>query len=130
MVTGRLISSAALMGLAAAYVAPRTPPVDDGFPNPNPQQLLSIEQKADGLLSNLPPPDSLSQAGITNFQLIAFNENLEVSFFDQIIKNITNYVPGFASHTTGYSQATLLEILDTVKAVSETALEHIPYERY
>ncbi|KAI1358191.1 sexual development protein [Xylaria arbuscula] len=119
MYTRHLLSSAALIGLSSAYVAPRAAPVDDGFPDPNPQQLLNIEQQADGLLSNLAPPDSLSQAGITNFQLIAFNENLEVSFFTELINNITTYVPGFGSNSTGYSQTALLEILNTVKAQEE-----------
>ncbi|KAI0508885.1 sexual development protein [Xylaria bambusicola] len=119
MFTQHLITSATLMGLSAAYVAPRTTPASDGFPDPNPQQLLSIEQQADGLLSNLPPPPQLSDAGITNFQLIAFNENLEVSFFDEIIKNITSHAPGFCSNSSAYSETALLEILTTVKAQEE-----------
>ncbi|KAI0804311.1 sexual development protein [Xylaria sp. FL0064] len=115
----QVICSATLLGLSTAYVAPRAALPDDGFPEPDAQQLLSIEQQADGLLSNLPPPLTLSQAGITNFQLIAFNENLEVAFFDEIISNITNHVPGFASNSSSYSESALLEILKTVKAQEE-----------
>ncbi|KAI0551230.1 sexual development protein [Xylaria curta] len=130
MFSQRLISSAALLALPIAYAAPY--PTDDGFPNPNAQQLLGIEQQADGLLSNLPPPPTLSQAGITNFQLIAFNENLEVSFFSEIISNITNHVPGFEStKSSTWSETELLEILKTVKAQEElhaitaiTTLQH------
>ncbi|RWA09264.1 hypothetical protein EKO27_g5838 [Xylaria grammica] len=114
-----LVYSATLLGLSTAYATPRGTVPDDGFPNPNPQQLLSIEQQADGLLSNLPPPPTLSQAGITNFQLIAFNENLEVSFFQEIISNITNHVPGFEVESSTYSEAALLEVLKTVKAQEE-----------
>ncbi|KAI0532710.1 sexual development protein [Xylaria digitata] len=127
----QLVCSVTLLGLAAAYPASRATLSDDGFPDPNAQQLLSIEQQADGLLSNLPPPPSLSEAGITNFQLIAFNENLEVRFFEEIISNITNHVPGFESKTSMYSEAAILDILKTVKAQEElhaltaiTTLEH------
>ncbi|KAI1637825.1 hypothetical protein F4809DRAFT_640115 [Biscogniauxia mediterranea] len=70
-------------------------PSEDGFPDPDAQQLLEIETEADGLLSDLPPPPTLSEAGIANFQLIAFNENFEVAFFSSLIENITNSVPGF-----------------------------------
>ncbi|KAI1419415.1 sexual development protein [Xylaria sp. FL1777] len=119
MLTQQLLYSATLLGLSTAYVAPRTTPAADGFPDPNAQQLLSIEQQANGLLSNLPPPPTLSQAGIANFQLIAFNENLEVAFFDEVISNITNHVPGFEPKSPQYAEAALLEILKTVKAQEE-----------
>ncbi|KAI0442919.1 sexual development protein [Xylaria telfairii] len=111
--------SAALLALSTAYAAPYAKRSDDGFPNPNAQQILDIEQQADGKLSNAPPPPTLSQAGITNFQLIAFNENLEVRFFEEIISNITNHVPGFESTSSTWSEAELLEILKTVKAQEE-----------
>ncbi|TGJ81395.1 hypothetical protein E0Z10_g7370 [Xylaria hypoxylon] len=132
MFSQQLIYSTALLGLSTAYATPRATLSDDGFPDPNAQQLLSIEQQADGLLSNLPPPPTLSQAGIANFQLIAFNENLEVQFFEDIISNITNHVPGFESFKSStYSEAAILEILKTVKAQEElhaitaiTTLEH------
>ncbi|KAI0905018.1 sexual development protein [Ustulina deusta] len=131
MLTQQLICSATLLGLSTAYVAPRAALADDGFPDPNAQQLLSIEQQASGLLSNSPPPPTLSQAGIANFQLIAFNENLEVQFFNDIISNITNLVPGFEATSSPYSESAILEILQTVKAQEElhaltaiTTLEH------
>lgn len=111
--------SAALLALSTAYAAPYAKRSDDGFPAPSAQQILDIEQRANGRLSNAPPPPTLSQAGITNFQLIAFNENLEVQFFEEIISNITNHVPGFESISSStWSEADLLEILKTVKAVS------------
>ncbi|KAI0967183.1 sexual development protein [Xylaria arbuscula] len=134
MFTQQLLCSAALLGLSTAYVAPRhaySNDSDDGFPNPNAQQLLDIEKQADGLLSNIPPPANLSAAGITNFQLIAFNENLEVAFFSEIISNITNKEPGFECYESPYSESAILDILKTVKAQEElhaitaiTTLEH------
>ncbi|KAI1173237.1 sexual development protein [Nemania sp. FL0916] len=132
MFTNYLISATALLGLSTAYaVTPRMTAPGDGFPSPNAQQLLSIERQADGLLSNAPPPPTLSKAGITNFQLIAFNENLEVKFFEEIISNITNHVPGFEIKSSPWSTAEILDILETVKAQEElhaitaiTTLEH------
>ncbi|KAI0592995.1 sexual development protein [Biscogniauxia sp. FL1348] len=115
MRTSILIISAAVLGLVAGYAIPS----DDGFPDPNAQQLLSIETEADGLLSNLPPPPTLSEAGITNFQLIAFNENFEVAFFSSLIENITNSVPGFDMPWNNWDRDALLEILKTVKAQEE-----------
>jgi hypothetical protein len=118
MLTRYLTYSTTLLGFTAAYVTPRVATSDDGFPGPNAKQLLNMEQQANGLLSSLPPPPKLSAAGITNFQLIAFNENLEVSFFDSIIKNITDHVPGFEYKSASRSEAEIVEILKTVKAVS------------
>ncbi|KAI1163802.1 sexual development protein [Nemania serpens] len=132
MFTRYIAYSATLLGLSLARATPYVTPSGDGFPGPNAQQLLSIEEQAGGLLSNAPPPPTLSQAGIANFQLIAFNENFEVAFFDSIIKNITNHVPGFEFKSSSqWSEADLLEILKTVKAQEElhaitatTALKH------
>lgn len=119
MFTRYIAYSATLLGLSLARATPYATPSDDGFPNSNAQQLLSIEKQAGGLLSNAPPPRTLSQAGIANFQLIAFNENFEVGFFDNIIKNITNHVPGFEIKSSfKWAEADILEILKTVKAVS------------
>ncbi|KAI1499244.1 sexual development protein [Biscogniauxia marginata] len=120
-----LAASAAVLGLAAGYAIPN----DDGFPNPNAQQLLDIENQADGRLSNLPPPPTLSQAGIANFQLIAFNENFEVAFFSSLVENITNHVPGFEANK--WNEGKILEILKTVKAQEEihaiTAIETLKH---
>ncbi|KAI0399346.1 sexual development protein [Xylaria palmicola] len=117
MFTRRLAYCTALLGLSTAYAAPT--PSDDGFPKPNEQQLLAIEQQANGRLSDAPPPPTLSQAGITNFQLIAFNEHLEVKFFEELISNITNHVPGYEPDSSTWSEADILEILKTVKAQEE-----------
>ncbi|KAJ2993258.1 hypothetical protein NUW58_g1892 [Xylaria curta] len=125
MLAKRFAYSTALLGLSTAFARSSNAVSDDGFPDPNAQQLLSIEQQADGLLSNIPPPPTLSQAGIANFQLIAFNENLEVKFFEEIINNITNHVPGFESELSMWSEAKILEILKIVKAVSIDPVEDL-----
>jgi hypothetical protein len=117
MFAKHIVSAAALLGLAATYAIPS----DDGFPNPSDQQLLSIEQEAGGLLSNAPPPPKLSEDGIANFQLIAFNEQFEVAFFSSLIDNITNNVDGYQSAPGLGNTGALLEILQTAKAVSAHA---------
>ncbi|KAH9995342.1 sexual development protein [Xylariaceae sp. FL0662B] len=115
MLTSKLAGLTAIFRVISAYAIPPS----DGFPNPNPQQLLDIERQADGLLSNLPPPPRLSQAGIVNFQLIAFNENFEVAFFSSLIDNITNHVHPFPVVPIHIRLADILEILQTVKAQEE-----------
>ena len=67
----------------------------DGMPYPSPSDLEMIEENAHGTLPNTPPPPSLSEGGITNLKLIAFNELFEVAFFHQLITNITHKVPGY-----------------------------------
>ncbi|CAJ2512500.1 Uu.00g055150.m01.CDS01 [Anthostomella pinea] len=115
MLTTTLASSAAILGLAAGYAIPNT----DGFPSPNAEQPLTIETQADGLLSNLPPPPTLSAAGITNFQLIAYNEHYEVAFFTSLIDNITNHVDNYEYVSVNRDEAEIVEILKTVKAQEE-----------
>lgn len=64
--------------------------LNDGYPNPSDQQALDIAKVADGTLPNAPPPQSLSNISLTAFQLIAFNENFEVAFFQSMLNNLTN----------------------------------------
>lgn len=68
----------------------------DGFPTFNTQQLAAVETLAHGTLTNgnPPPPGSISDLGITSLQLVNFNENFEVFFFDSLIKNITSAQSG------------------------------------
>lgn len=91
-------------------------PTSDGFPNPSPEQLATIQQKAGGQLPNSPPPPKLANSSLTTFQLIAFNENFEVAFFSSLIDNITNNAPGFQLDDQK-KKADLLSILEAVKAV-------------
>ncbi|RDW78839.1 putative sexual development protein (LsdA) [Aspergillus mulundensis] len=79
-----------------------TPILPDGLPYPTPEQLQQIEQAAHGTLPGLPLPTNASAVGITNLQLLAFQEHVEVAFFHQLIGNITR-------NTTGYTFATDLE---------------------
>ncbi|KAK3331524.1 hypothetical protein B0H66DRAFT_573156 [Apodospora peruviana] len=89
---------------------------DDGFPNPNPEQLKKIQNLADGTLSNAPPPAVAPKASsFTAFKLIAMNEQFEVAFFTSLIKNITDNVPGFELPSSAKKDE-LLDILETVLA--------------
>ena len=67
----------------------------DGLPNPSPSELEQIEQNAHGTLPNGPPPAVISEEGIVNLQLIAFNELFEVAFFNELLKNVTSEVEGY-----------------------------------
>lgn len=120
MLFKHLISPAALLRVVVGYAIPST----DGFPNPDDQQVLKIEVEAGGLLSNAPPPPKLSDDGIANFQLIAFNEQFEVAFFSSLVENITNNVAGYQSAPGVQDIGTLLKILNTVKAVSHGLPTH------
>lgn len=111
-----------LVVLAGATIAaPAIPrsyniPAGDGFPNPSPDQLVTIQQKAGGQLSNAPPPPKLANSSLTAFQLIAFNENFEVAFFSSLRDNITNNAPGFQLDDHK-KRDELLSILEAVIAV-------------
>ncbi|GAD92491.1 sexual development protein (LsdA), putative [Paecilomyces variotii No. 5] len=71
------------------------PPLPDGMPNPSAEQLADIEHKARGTLPNTPPPSHISPEGITSLKLIAFNELFEVAYFNDLLLNVTNNVPGY-----------------------------------
>ncbi|KAI0397750.1 sexual development protein [Xylariaceae sp. FL0594] len=120
MLFQRFVAFGALLGLAAARAVSQTGSAMNLVPKgSNDQESLdAIERQAGGRLPNLPPPPTLSATGIVLFQLIAFNENLEVAFFDEIISNITNHVPGYKRglKSSGTSKSALLDILRTVKA--------------
>lgn len=124
-------ASATFAGLASA--APAVPrsyssPSTDGFPTPNPQQLLAIEKEADGQLSNAPPPPKIADSSLTAFQLIAFNENFEVAFFSSLIENVTSDNDGYGL-ASDEKKDKMLSILETIKAVSY-CLFHPSSHRY
>lgn len=84
--------------IIAAPTSPNRGPshqLPDGFPTPSPSQLNQIEANAHGTLPNGPPPPTISNMGIVNLQLIAFNELFEVAFFHELFTNITDNVPGY-----------------------------------
>ncbi|KAJ9203722.1 hypothetical protein DTO164E3_22 [Paecilomyces variotii] len=71
------------------------PPLPDGMPNPSEEQIEDIERRARGTLPNTPPPSTISPEGIVSLQLIAFNELFEVAYFNELLLNVTNNVPGY-----------------------------------
>ncbi|KAL4980284.1 hypothetical protein BDW66DRAFT_156858 [Aspergillus desertorum] len=87
--------------LSLALAAPTAESVDSNpllphdLPHPTPEQLQRIEQAAHGTLPGLPLPTNASAAGITNLQLLAFQEHVEVAFFHQLVGNITRNVSGY-----------------------------------
>ncbi|TID26957.1 late sexual development protein [Venturia nashicola] len=98
-----LLSTVSAAPVAQASSAPFTNPVpfsSAGFPDPNAAQLLAIELQAHGTLPNGSPPAMISANGITNLQLVEFNENFEVAFFGSLLNNITTNVPGFQIYDT------------------------------
>jgi hypothetical protein len=96
------------------------PFVNNGFPTPNNDQLLNIEELAHGTLPNgpPPPPGAISADGITNLQFIEFNENFEVAFFSSLLHNVTANVDGFKIQDTKQRDF-VLEVLTAVLAVSK-----------
>jgi hypothetical protein len=97
MVWSKTLAPAALFGAAYASKIPRAygEPSANGFPNPNADQQVAIAKQAGGKLPNSPPSSSLGDNTATAFQLIAFNELFETSFFTSLINNITSGVPGY-----------------------------------
>ncbi|OAG01935.1 uncharacterized protein CC84DRAFT_1189320 [Paraphaeosphaeria sporulosa] len=91
-------------------------PLPDGFPNPSPDQIKNIQDRAHGTLPNMPLPTGLSEDGITNFKLIAFNELFEVAFFYELVQNITNEVEGYKF---GADKDQVLQNLNVILAVEE-----------
>jgi hypothetical protein len=120
-----ILSTVYALPVAQSSVAPAAPSstvipfVNNGFPAPSSAQLLAIEELAHGTLPNgpPPPPGAISAQGITNLQLINFNENFEVAFFASLLNNVTTNVSGFQ-----ISDATernfVIEVLTAVLAVS------------
>ncbi|KAJ5689931.1 hypothetical protein N7462_004323 [Penicillium macrosclerotiorum] len=105
-----------LSGTFLAIAAPVELP--DGMPFPSPSELKLIEKKAHGTLPNGPPPPVISQDGIINLKLIAFNELFEVAFFNELITNITEGVEGYR-FTDTEDQHLVLESLKAILAQEE-----------
>ncbi|KAF2641827.1 hypothetical protein P280DRAFT_541275, partial [Massarina eburnea CBS 473.64] len=91
-------------------------PLQNGFPNPSNDQIVMIQKQADGTLPNGPPPPTLSPEGVTNLQLIAANELLEVAFFSELVFNVTNKLPGY---DLGYGHEYVLDTLSSIVAQEE-----------
>ncbi|KAL9090891.1 MAG: hypothetical protein Q9165_005099 [Trypethelium subeluteriae] len=99
------IASAALVGLscfsslvASAPPVPRPDsykfPFASNFPAPNQAAINDIEEQAQGTLpvapANPPPATPVSDEGLKNLRLIAFNEIFEVAYFTELLYNVTN----------------------------------------
>lgn len=85
------------MLVTASAAAAATIPNNDGFPAPNQEQMMDIAKMAGGLLPNAPLPKSLGAGSTTAFQLIAANELFETAYFNSLLANITEGVPGYES---------------------------------
>lgn len=109
-----LLSTVLFSGLAAAASIPS----NNGFPNPNQQQMQEIAKQAGGLIPNVELPKELGPGSTTAFQLIAFNELFETAFFGDLINNITTEAPGYEAQ----NKDELLKIFKTVLAVRPTSL--------
>ena len=88
-------------------------PLANGFPNPSQDQVRQIQIEAHGTLSNAPPPPKISQEGVTNLKLVAFNELFEVAYFTELVYNLTNKVQGY---DLGYGHEYVLDSLKSIVA--------------
>ena len=114
----------------AAFVAPTLVaavpfkfPLPDGFPQPNPAQLLAIEEEAGGYLGTGPIPTNINElkltpAAITSLELLANNEYFEVALFSQLLSNITQNIPGY-----GVDSIAPLDRDQVIKAI--TAIKNV-----
>ncbi|KAJ5246746.1 hypothetical protein N7468_001729 [Penicillium chermesinum] len=99
-----LASAMALLGaLSLTSGAPinTTNELPNGLPFPSASELAVIEQNAHGTLPNGPPPPVISNKGINNLRLIAFNELFEVAYFNELITNITEGKDGYRFTDSG-----------------------------
>jgi hypothetical protein len=91
----------------------------DSFPTSNDQQILDIEQRAHGSLSNSTPPAAVDPDTIISLQVIAAQEQFEVAFFQQLLTNITNNEPGFMIRNSN-ARTLGLNALTAIVAVSSS----------
>lgn len=84
------LAASSLVSAAPTIKAENVQRLRDGFPTPDQAQLKAIEDIAHGQLSNLPPPPKLSDDTKTCLQLVAFNENFEVSYFKTFLRQLDN----------------------------------------
>lgn len=117
MLLSGLVASTALLSNVVALV-PRafSAPGSNGFPNPSPEQQAVIAKQAGGKLPGGPLPTELGPGSTTAFQLIAFNEIFETSFFNSLLVNITDKVAGYELDDGALEPAQ--KIVKTVLAVS------------
>lgn len=115
----------ALLGaLSLSSAAPIAAELPDGLPYPSPNELHTIEKNAHGTLPNPPPPPVISNKGINNLRLIAFNELFEVAYFNQLIANITKDNDGYHFPSPG-DKDYALKSLKAILAVSAPSSRHV-----
>lgn len=112
-----------LLGLSAAALAapvqdcygPQVPfkfPLANGFPNisiPSPE-LSQIQRTAQGTLPNGGLPANVSANSAEAFKVVAFNEIFEVAYFNALINNITENVPGYVFPDDATKQSVLTKL--------------------
>ncbi|KAM3076109.1 hypothetical protein ACMFMG_006374 [Clarireedia jacksonii] len=76
------------------------------------EALGAIQTAAHGSLSNITPPKFLNGGNnsLPVFQSVAFNENSEVAFFEELLFNITTNVQGFQFSSDDDKNTALLNI--------------------
>lgn len=92
--------------------------LDNGFPDiKNPSDALTnINLAARGTLSNAPPPARAPSAEtLTSLRLVAFNELFEVFYFTELLKNITEGVPGYEFQDQAHKKK-IINVLTAVQA--------------
>ena len=121
MLFSSLFTSAALLGSTYAGVIHKRGyyvPTNDGFPSPDDAQTYDIESVAGGKLPGGPLPTKLGPNSQTAFQLIAFNELFETSYFSSLLNNVTEGVSGYETK----DKDAIIKVLKTVLAVSHSPL--------
>lgn len=97
-------------------------PLQDGFPNQSPQQLIDIERNAHGTLSNAtgnPNAPPLNDDTIKSLQLVATTELLESDFFENFLLNVTEKRPGFDKYNSDDDYNFLVETLTQIVGIEE-----------
>lgn len=89
----------------------------DNFPTPSAQEILNIEQRAHGTLSNSSAPATIDPDTVISLQVIAAQEQMEAGFFQQLLTNVTEQGPGFGFRI-GAAQQFAIEALTAIVAVS------------
>ncbi|KAJ5894036.1 hypothetical protein N7495_005727 [Penicillium taxi] len=123
----RFIANIALLSATSIFFAVAIPTgpfpavgneLPNGLPYPSPSELSLIEQKSQGTLPNGPVPPVVSNKGLNNLKLIAFNELFEVAFFGELIQNITEKIDGYR-FTDGGDRDFVLRSLQAILAQEE-----------
>lgn len=75
----------------------------------------NVADTAGGNVPNGPPPANITDAAITHFQGVNFLENLEAAFFEEGLKNLTEW------NDRGYLNFTI-DVVTKVHAVSPSTI--------